>query len=93
MSFGLDIFESGGDLTYSTSDVTWNQVDFFQVNAGGSASNSYPSISGRSVLTAQFWINGPPANRKAIAHSITVSGTNVSASGGSEDAYVMVLMK
>lgn len=93
MSHGINLFAADGGVTYSTTDVTWNQVDFFQVAGGGSASNNYPSISGRAVLTAQFWINGPPANRKAIAHSISVSGTNVSVSGGSEDAYIMVLMK
>ena len=93
MSFGLDIFKSGGGLTYSTSDVTWNQVDFFLVSGGSSASNSYPSISGRAVLTLQVQIGAPPLTRKATAHSVTVSGTTISVSGGSENTYILVLMK
>jgi len=93
MAFGLNIFDSGGDVTYSTTDVTWNQVDFFQVNGGSSASKTYPFISGRAVLTAQFFIDGPPSTRAATAHTVSVSGTNVTVSGGSENAYIIVLSR
>lgn len=93
MSHGINLFAMDGGLTYSTADVTWNQVAFFQVAGGSSVSNNYPSISGRAVLTPQFWIDGPPVDRKAVAHTVTVSGTTVSVSGGSENAYIMVLMK
>ena len=86
MAYGINIFDSGGDLTYSTSDVTWNQVDFFQVNGGSSASNSYSFISGKQVMTAQFFIDGPPSAQAATAHTITVSG-------GSENVYVIVLAR
>jgi hypothetical protein len=91
--YGLNTFKSDGSLAYSTDDVTWNQVDFFSVSAGGSASYSYPVLSGREVLTAQILIDAPPTTRKAIAHTVTVSGTTVSASGGSENAYILVLMR
>jgi hypothetical protein len=91
--YGLNLFSGDGHLTYSTDDVTWNQVDFFMVAGGGSASNDYPILSGKEVLTAQMFINAPPLDRKALAHNITVSGTNVSVSGGSESVYVIVLMR
>ena len=93
MSFGLEIFASNGVTTYDATDVTWNQVDFFSVSGGGSASNTYSVLSGRDVLVQQVQINSPPLTRKATAHTITVSGTSVSVSGGSEDAYILVLMK
>jgi hypothetical protein len=93
MAQGLDIFNSDGDLTYSTSDVTWNQVDFFQVNGGSSVSNSYPFIDNKQVITAQFFIDGPPSTQAATAHTITVSGTTVSVSGGSENVYIVVLAR
>lgn len=89
----MNVFNSAGALTYSTSDVTWNQVDFFFVSGGGSASNSYPVLSGKEVLTAQMFVNSPPSDRRALAHTITVSGTTVSVSGGSEAVYVLVLMR
>jgi hypothetical protein len=91
--YGMNIKKSNGSLAYSTSDVTWNQVDFFMVAGGGSASYDYPVISGKEVLTTQVLVNSPPTNRRAYAHTITVSGTNVSVSGGSEAAYILVLMR
>ena len=93
MSFGLNVYKATGALAYSSADVTWNQVDYFQVSANGSASNNYSAISGREVLTVQILIDAPPTNRKALAHTVSVSGTTVSASGGSENAYILVLMR
>jgi hypothetical protein len=93
MSNGLNIFHSTGSLTFSTDDVTWNQVDFFYVAGGGSASNNYPVLSGRTTLTVQMFINPPPTDRRAIAHTVSVNGTNVSVSGGTEAEYILVLMK
>jgi hypothetical protein len=91
--YGMNVFNSVGTLTYSTSDVTWNQVDFFYVAGSGSVSNSYAVLSGNEVLTAQMFVNSPPSTRRALAHTITVSGTTVSVSGGSEAVYVLVLMR
>ncbi len=93
MSFGIKLMSSSGSLVYSSDDVTWNQVDFFMVGAGGSVTNDYPVLSGRSVLTAQTFINPPPTNQRAIAHTIDVSGTTVSVYGGSEAVYVIILMR
>lgn len=90
---GMNIYNAESNLTYSTADVTWNQVDFFLVTAGSSITNSYPVLSGREVLTAQMFINAPPTDRRALAYTILVSDTTVSVSGGSEDAYIMVLMR
>jgi len=89
----LDVYKENGGLIYSSSDVTWNQVDFFYVAGGSSVSNSYPVISGKEVLTAQMFINSPPSDRRALAHNITVSGTSVTVSGGSEDVFVLVLIR
>ena len=93
MSFGLNIYSEVGNLAYSTTDVTWNQVDFFYVPGGGSVSNNYSELSGRTALVLQTFIDPPPTDRKALAHSVSVSGTNVTVSGGSEAAYILVLMR
>jgi hypothetical protein len=89
----MNVYNDVGNLAYSTSDVTWNQVDFFYVPPNGSASNSYPTLSGRESLLVQMFINPPPSDRKALAHSMSVSGTTVSVSGGSEAAYILVLVR
>lgn len=93
MAFGLELRDSANTVTFSSASVTWNQVAFFAVAANGSASNNYSVLSGRTVLALQVQINAPPLTRKATAHTITVNGTNVSVSGGSEAAYILVLMK
>ena len=93
MSFGLELNNAAGNLVYSSADVTWNQVDFFQVAGGGSESRTLPALAGRQVLTVQSFINPPPNDRKATAHTVTVSGTTVSVTGGSEAAYILVLMR
>lgn len=93
MSHGVEIYDASGNLTYSVNDVTWNQVDYFFVAGGGSASNTYPILDGREVLVFQLLIDPPPSDRRAQAHTLTVSGTTVTASGGSENAYVLVLMR
>jgi hypothetical protein len=93
MSFGLAVFNAAGGMTYSSDDVTWNQVDFFRVDGGSSASKDYPVLAGREVLTAQMFVNAPPTDAKATAHTVTVSGTTVSATGGSEASYILVMMR
>lgn len=92
-SFGMNVMTAAGNLAYSSTDVTWNQVDFFYVAPGGSESHSYAALAGKEVLTVQSFINPPPNDRRALAHTVTVSGTTVSVSGGSEGAYILVLMR
>ena len=93
MTTGINIYNAAGALTYSTADVTWNQVDFFQVAGGATASNVYPALAGRETLIVQVFVNPPPLTRRAVAHTATVSGTTVSVSGGSETSYILVLMR
>lgn len=92
-AFGMQVFAESGLLTYSTDDVTWNQVDFFFVAGNGTASHTYAVLSGREALVVQLLVNAPPADRRAIAHTITVTSTTVSVSGGTEDAFILVLMR
>lgn len=93
MTVGLRIRRANNAVAYSSDSVTWNQVGFFIVPGNGSVSYNFPVIAGREVLTAQMMIDPPPLNRRAVAHTITVSGTTVTASGGSEQTYVLVLMR
>jgi hypothetical protein len=93
MSYGMNVYQQSGGLTYSTADVTWNQVDYLFVGGNSSASANYSVLSGREVLTVQIMIDAPPTDRRALAHTVSVNGTTVSASGGSENAYILVLMR
>ena len=106
MAHGLQIYNSTGSLTYSSTDVTWNQVDYFYVTAlpaPQSVTNVYPVIIGKEVKVLQLLIDAPPTNRKAVAHSIIYNNTatsswglvpgGVNIQGGSENALILVLMR
>ncbi len=94
MTYGLNFYKQNASLVYSSADVTWNQVDFFLVQANTAGSKDYGSVlSGRTVITTQMFIDPPPVNQKALAYVVTVSGTTVSWSGGNQKIYLMVLMK
>ena len=95
--YGLNIYQSGGKLAYSSSDVTWNQVAAFRVGGGESVTHHYPAIGGMEVMTLQFLINDPPPDRAAYSHTVTVTVTGsegvVSVGGGSEESYILVLAR
>lgn len=92
--FGMAVAKPNRRVAYSSMDVTWNQVDFFEVGGGGSAWRNYPVISGREVLVTQMMIDPPPLNRRAIAHTIQiVSGTYLYVAGGSERSFILLLMR
>lgn len=93
MSFGFNIFSSSGKKIYDSSSVTWNQVDMFIVPASNAVNRNYPFLTGRAIRVTQLFINPPPIDMEAIHHTITISGTSVSISGGNQDAYFMVLMQ
>lgn len=93
MSYGIEILQSNGLMTYSSDDVTWNQVDFFLCAAGQQITMNYPALIGRNFLVTQIMIDAPPITRRAVAPTITVSGNTVSVSGGSENAFILVLMR
>jgi hypothetical protein len=93
VTFGLGVFKPSGALAFSSDDVTWNQVDMMYCPGGGSAQGNYSVLAGREVLAVQIMIDPPPLNRRAVAHSISVSGTNVTVAGGSESAYIIILMR
>ena len=93
MSYGLNVYRASGALGFSSADVTWNQVDSFQVNGGASVSNTYGVLANRTVLTVQMFINPPSASAKSIAHTVSQSGNTISVSGGNQNTHILVLMQ
>mgnify|MGYP001130320236 CR=1 FL=1 len=93
MSFGFQIFDANGVLRFDSTDITWNQVTFYTVAAGGSDSRVIPELSGKAVAINQIMIDPPLFDRKAVAHTVSVNGTTVDISGGSEEVYIIVLVK
>jgi hypothetical protein len=93
MSNGLAVFNADAHLSYSSADVTWNQVDFFRVAPGEGVANYYAALAGREVLTVQMLIDPPPTNQKATVHNVSVSGNTVYVSGGTVPCFILVLMR
>lgn len=80
MAYGLEVYNDLGNLTYSSTDVTWNQVDYFTrgpwVTGQLATVNTYPIIINKEVLILQLLIDAPPTNRRAIAHTIYYNNTS-----------------
>ena len=93
MSFGFQIYDSGGTLRFDSTDVTWNQVAFYTVAASGSDSRTLSQIGGKTVAIGQIMVDPDLENRQAVAHTVSISGTTITVSGGSEDVYILVLVK
>ena len=95
MSHGLEIFDEHGHLVFSTLDITWMQIDQFDVAANASASHDYPEVAGMTIITQLQMVNDPPASQEAYAPEVIVSGTTVSVapytSKTSERVIIMVL--
>ncbi len=95
MSHGLNVYKADGTLGFSTLDITWMQIDQFNVAANASVSNTYPEVTGMTVIAQMQMINDPPASQEAYAPEVTISGTTVSVapytSKTSEQVIIMVL--
>lgn len=92
-AFGLQIFSHLGGLTFSSDETTWNFVDSFIVPGGSGLFKQYFILHNKEVMVVQQLINAPPVDRRAIAHTVTVNDTVVGATGGSETALIVVLMR
>jgi len=95
MSYGFRMWGADSSIEYDSGSVTWNQVDFYSVSAGSSDTRTFSSLSGKEVKVGMFFIDPPLTTRKAISHTATLSNSNttISISGGSEDMYILVLMR
>jgi len=95
VSHGLNIYKADGSLGFSTLDITWMQIDQFTVAANASVSNSYPEVTGMTVIAQIQMINDPPESQEAYAPEVTISGTTVSVAPytgkTSEQVIIMVL--
>ena len=83
-----------GTLQFSSTDVTWNQVDAFYKLANTNVSNSYPSCAGREMLVTQILVGTPDFNKVYYTNTIyTNSNGSIYLTGATVDTYIMVLMR
>ena len=92
VDFGFRCY-NGSQVIYDSASVTWNQVDFFEVPANGTVVKYYPFCNGRTMIGYQTFIDPPPVDRKMLAHTINVSGGNMTVTGGNSRAHITVLVQ
>jgi hypothetical protein len=87
-------FDPSSSLQFSTTDVTWNQVDTFFKPANTIVSKTYDSCANREMLVTQVLIGTPDINATYYANSIsTNSSGGVYIDGGTVDALITVMMR
>lgn len=97
MSYGMNMWDSAGVLNYSSTDVTWNQIDSFIAAAGVTVTKTYTTAVGLSeIITLQFMVQTLDPDTAAETHTVTVAGTTVTATpvgtqGTYSHTYVVVL--
>ena len=90
-----DGFGPDTTLQFSTTDVTWNQVDNFYKSANTTISNTYPSCAGREMLVTQILVGTPDINKPYYSNTISTNSGNGSVyiTGANVDTYIMVMMR
>ena len=94
-AFGVQIFDAAGLLTYDSTAITWNQVDYFTAAASATTTRSYPQLAGLEVKVVLFFQNPDLLDARATAHTVTLSNgnTDVSIGGGNQAMYCLVLAR
>lgn len=82
-------------LQFSSTDFTWNQVDFFYLAGGSSFSKNYISCVGRTIVVSQYVLGTPDINISYTVGAYTTNSStgNVSIAAGTVASYVIILMK
>ena len=93
MSFGITILSPTGTVWMDSTLITWNLVQAYQVDAGATDSRSFPELVGREFMAVQIPLEVPKVNDYTYEKSISVSGNNVTVSGGNQIALIVVLCR
>ena len=88
-------FDNYTTIQFTSTDITWNQVDSFYHSGNTSVTKTYPFCVGKEFLVNQTLLGTPDVRQAYYSHTITTNSGNgsVSVSGGNVDAYITVLMR
>jgi hypothetical protein len=92
--FGIDFFDSSGNLTLSSTDTTWNLVGHFASRPGVAASFTNQAAAGMELSTLQLQLDFIPDDQEAYVSNVTVAGhvVNVDATG-TVNSLIMVFAR
>jgi len=60
MVYGFEIYDVHGHLTFSTSSITWLQLDRFTLAANQTVTNTYTGFNGWTLIAQIQLIDQPP---------------------------------
>ena len=77
---------------FGSNDITWSQVDFFTVAAGGDVTKDFSYLAGWEKLVTQAFMDAVPSGRKMQQCNIAWSNgeTTLRVYGGTETTLVLV---
>jgi len=76
MSYGLEIFDSSGNETFSTTDSTWTLLGVYTSNANTSTTHTgVPSMPTRIV--SRLMVDQVAGDDEAYVHTYSLSGTTL----------------
>lgn len=81
-----------GQRWFTSNDITWSQVDFFIVAAGGDVTKDFSYLAGWEKLVTQAFMDAVPSGRKMQQCIVSWSNneTTLRVYGGTETTLVMV---
>jgi len=88
-------FDANSTLQFSTTDITWNQVDNFYKLANTNVSETYASCVNKEILVTQILVGTPDFNKPYYANIITTTSSSgsINLTGANVDAYITVMMR
>lgn len=88
-------FDANSTLQFSSTDITWNQVDNFYKLASTTVTKTYTSCIGKEMLVTQILIGTPDFNKPYYANTVVTNNStgSVNITGANVDTYIMVMMR
>jgi len=92
MSLGIQLFNANGQMFFNTDTQTWNYIGSFIAPANASSSQVMPTLDLMTeTLFQRSGVDITPTNQEGLIHTVTQSGTTVSATGGTVRTLITVL--
>lgn len=92
MTTGVRLYNADGNIYFSTDSQTWNYIGTFIAAANENPSVTFAALSVMSeVIFQRSAVDNPPNNQAGYIHTVSQSGTTITASGGNIRTLVTVL--
>jgi hypothetical protein len=93
VSFGVQLKNESGDIYFDSDTIAWNYMGSFIAPADTTEATSMPTISlVNETLVQRFFVDEAPGDQEAYLHSVTISGTTVTANSGTAVGKVRTLV-